>query len=75
MPIYEYVCQGCEHAFEVFVQGAKKAACPACGSGELQKQFSAFAVTGQGAGTPARPPGGACSTCGDPRGAGACALN
>ena len=74
MPIFEYVCGKCTHSFETLVQGSKVPACPSCGSRELEKQFSAFAVAGQSQRLAAREPVGACSTCGDPRGAGACSM-
>ena len=49
MPIYEYVCRGCGHAFELLVaQGGKGSACPACGSRQLDRQFSVFAAHGGG---------------------------
>ena len=44
MPIFEYVCQECNHRFEVLVQGKKIPVCPSCESPKLQKKFSAFAV-------------------------------
>ncbi|MGA1197056.1 MAG: FmdB family zinc ribbon protein [Candidatus Latescibacterota bacterium] len=46
MPIYEYRCTACDHAFETLVQGNQKPSCPCCKSKKLQKQFSAFAVNG-----------------------------
>lgn len=75
MPIFEYVCQKCERAFEALVRGSQKPACPACGDSELEKQFSAFAVAGNTASLAAREPVGPCGTCGDPRGPGSCAMN
>ncbi|MCZ6634089.1 MAG: zinc ribbon domain-containing protein [bacterium] len=73
MPIFEYVCQDCDHPFETLVQGSQQPECPACGSAKLAKQFSAFAVkAGGGSLASDFPP--ACATCGDPRGPGACQL-
>ena len=84
MPIFEYVCQACNHRFEAIVQGAKTAACPACQSTRLEQQLSVFAVGGHserlaagesfGMG-PQDEPAGACGTCGDPRGPGSCSIN
>jgi putative FmdB family regulatory protein len=78
MPIFEYICQECQHEFEALVFGRDKAACPKCQSKKLNPQLSVFAVSTTGisarggAGAPA--PTGACGSCGDPRGAGACSL-
>lgn len=73
MPIYEYKCAACDHAFEAIIQGSQKPACPHCNSKKLEKQFSAFAVNGGDNRMPV-PMGGPCGTCGDPRGPGACSL-
>jgi putative FmdB family regulatory protein len=46
MPLYEYSCRGCGRRFEVLQRvGADHSGvvCPACGSGEVAKQFSTFA--------------------------------
>ena len=74
MPIFEYICQECRHRFEVLVQGAVVPACPSCKATRLEKQFSAFGV---GAAAPWQTSGGsgACGSCGDPRGPGACSMN
>ena len=74
MPIFEYVCQNCDNAFEVLIQGQKQPTCPSCGSQNLEKQFSAFAVQADAFRTAAQEPAGPCASCGDPRGAGACSL-
>ena len=71
MPIYEYVCRACGHEFEALVFGSERAACPSCAGSELEKRFSAFAAPAAGARELPGP--GACGTCGDPRGPGACA--
>ncbi|GMV51276.1 zinc ribbon domain-containing protein [Nitrospirales bacterium NOB] len=76
MPIFEYVCQECNHRFELLVRGDTVPACPACRATVLHKQFSAFGVgaTGDWTGGSAAP-GGGCGSCGDPRGPGACSMN
>jgi putative FmdB family regulatory protein len=74
MPIFEYVCQGCNHRFEILVQGTTVPACPSCQSTALNKQFSAFGV-GATADWSSPSGGGACGSCGDPRGPGACSMN
>ena len=48
MPIFDYVCQDCDHAFELFVRGSKVPACPECGSEELEKQLSLPRVHSEG---------------------------
>jgi putative FmdB family regulatory protein len=62
MPIFEYECNGCHHAFEVLLFGSEKATCPACGGTDLAKQLSGFAVGGTAPGArpgcPAPAPGG-----------------
>lgn len=64
MPIYEYDCEDCAERFEALVYGAELPTCPACGSVNLAKLFSAFAV-GRDAPSTALPPG-----CRAPQGGG-----
>ncbi len=76
MPIFEYICQECQHEFEALVYGRDKAKCPKCESKKLSPQLSVFAVSAKGpvsSSAPAAPSGG-CGSCGDPRGPGACSL-
>ena len=40
MPLYEYVCQQCEHPFEALVFGGDVAECPQCRSRKLERQLS-----------------------------------
>lgn len=74
MPIFEYVCRECKHRFELLLQGTAQATCPKCHTTKLDKQFSAFGV---GAMESWSTDGveGACGSCGDPRGPGACSMN
>jgi putative FmdB family regulatory protein len=74
MPIFEYVCQKCQHEFESLVFGRDKAECPKCHSQKLTPQLSVFAVSAKGSLGASAPSGGACGSCGDTRGAGACSL-
>lgn len=71
MPIYEYICADCGHAFEDFVQSSsdrKTPACPKCDSHKAARQFSLFAAReGQQASSGGAMPGG-CGRCGDPNG-------
>jgi putative FmdB family regulatory protein len=40
MPMYEYVCQECQHGFETLVFGNERVECPQCKSPRLQKTLS-----------------------------------
>lgn len=79
MPVYEYACRTCDHHFEELVFGDEAIACPRCSSEALTKRPSTFGVGGDGGMADARSlegsPPGACGTCGDPRGPGACSLD
>ena len=47
MPIYEYVCSKCGHAFEKLASSSKsKPKCEKCGSAKVARQFSTFAAHG-----------------------------
>ena len=70
MPIFEYICQKCEHHFEALVYRNDKAQCPKCHSTKLAPQLSVFAVSTKSA--PSAPAAGPCGSCGDPRGQGSC---
>jgi len=73
MPIFAYACKRCGEEFEQLIQGAAQAVCPSCEGTALEKKLSSFAVAGN---APAgRELMGPCSTCGDPRGAGAGAMD
>ena len=75
MPIFEYLCEQCDHEFEALVYGSEKAECPKCHGQKLTAQLSVFAVAAKGsAGSASDSPIGGCGTCGDPRGPGACSL-
>jgi len=73
MPIFEYVCQQCDHEFEALVYGARKATCPKCQGKKLAPQLSVFAVAAKGSSRPSSATAG-CGACGDPRGPGACSM-
>jgi len=73
MPIFEYICQECDHQFEALVFGRDKAQCPKCHSKKLAPQLSVFAVSAKG-GSATSSSAGPCGSCGDPRGPGACAM-
>ena len=44
MPIFEYVCEQCDHEFEALVYGSGKPECPKCHGKKLTAQLSVFAV-------------------------------
>ncbi|MEE9201664.1 MAG: zinc ribbon domain-containing protein [Dehalococcoidia bacterium] len=45
MPIYEYRCGGCGRKVSLLVRGASTTlACPRCGSADLSRLFSTFAM-------------------------------
>jgi putative FmdB family regulatory protein len=73
MPIFEYICNECAHQFEALVYGKDKPECPKCHSKKLEPQLSVFAVSAKG-NSPTATSSGACGSCGDPRGPGACSL-
>lgn len=52
MPLYEYACSDCSHRFEILQRIGEDAdglECPECESAELEKQFSTFASSSDGA--------------------------
>ena len=73
MPIFEYICQECQHAFETLVFGRDQAKCPKCQSQKLSPQLSVFAMSSKGISAKSASTG-ACGSCGDPRGPGSCSL-
>jgi len=75
MPIFEYTCAGCSREFEAIVHAGGRASCPSCGGTRLTKRLSVFAVGGAAERNTESDSGGPCGACGDPRGAGACALD
>jgi putative FmdB family regulatory protein len=76
MPIFEYTCQDCGHAFEALVRSSTVPECPRCHSNQLEKQLSVVGKVGASAGRVAAPvAAGPCGTCGSPGGPGSCALN
>lgn len=47
MPVYQYACQDCGHAFEKqlrMMQAGEPQACPSCQSGQTRKRIGAIAV-------------------------------
>jgi len=75
MPIFEYICKECKHHFEAIVLGSQTPKCPKCDGRKLDQQLSRFAVAGEKSSASEANAGGACGSCGDPRGPGACSLD
>jgi putative FmdB family regulatory protein len=70
VPIFEYACRACGTQFETLVRNGEQPACAQCASPDLEKKLSVFFAQRAEA-----PQAAACGTCGDPRGAGSCAIN
>lgn len=69
MPMYEYRCEPCEHAFETLVRGPGDVSrCPRCKGTTLVKQFSvpaaARANSGPGGALTVSEPAGGSFGCG-----------
>lgn len=81
MPTFEYVCRDCSEQYDMFfkVREEKDAvACPACGSKNSTKKFSAFATAGSSSDSFADFGGCADGSCGipaSPCASGMCGLN
>ena len=49
MPLYDYVCSKCGHEFEVLIRpGSADPSCSECGSTELERLLTNFAVSTEG---------------------------
>jgi len=47
MPLYDYECRTCGHEFEALLRTGETAACAACGSTDLRRLLSGFAVSSE----------------------------
>jgi putative FmdB family regulatory protein len=54
MPLFEYKCRECGHPFEAFVTADRPAACPSCGSTNLNKLLSSPGMVGVASGSERR---------------------
>jgi putative FmdB family regulatory protein len=52
MPLYDFVCQECEHSFETLVRNGQSVSCPKCKSEQVQRMLP----------LPARPPSESASS-------------
>jgi putative FmdB family regulatory protein len=78
MPLYEYRCGDCRERFEQFVVDSTEVVCRGCGSPQVQKLLSVFAVGGEksrSAAAAAESAAQGCGSCGDPRGPGSCSMD
>jgi putative FmdB family regulatory protein len=68
VPIYEYTCQKCRNNFEKLVRTmsdqAPKITCPECGSANVARALSVFAVGAEGAAKSASDLPPMCGRCG-----------
>ncbi len=49
MPIYEYICEGCNEHFEkIVINKQQEISCPKCSSKKAAIQLSVFATAGSG---------------------------
>jgi putative FmdB family regulatory protein len=48
MPIYEYVCRSCAHAFELLIRNELTPTCPSCESQDLERMLSLPRVHSEG---------------------------
>jgi putative FmdB family regulatory protein len=74
MPIYEYACSDCGHAFEALVRSDTVPQCPQCQSTSLEKQLSVFATTASTSESAPMMPG-PCGSCPNAVGQGGCAMH
>jgi putative FmdB family regulatory protein len=65
MPIYEYRCGDCDRHFERYVSTTGGAAsCPACGSAQVKRMLSLFALKSDGGSVASSLPAGGGGCCG-----------
>ncbi|MFH1202384.1 MAG: zinc ribbon domain-containing protein [Candidatus Omnitrophota bacterium] len=63
MPIYEYICLGCNCKFEYLLRGSEEIACPKCGKDNLKKLLSAFSFSSKDAKGNATSSLAGCGSC------------
>lgn len=44
MPVFDFHCRGCGHAFEALVRAGREPACPGCGGRDLERRITAPAT-------------------------------
>jgi len=50
MPLFDFRCKRCGAEFEALVLGGDQPSCPECGTSDLEKLMSTFAVGGKSGG-------------------------
>ncbi|OPX18275.1 hypothetical protein BXT86_02140 [candidate division WOR-3 bacterium 4484_100] len=65
MPTYEFVCNDCDHKFEVFTTISKrdKVQCPKCKGTNISRIFTAVQIKGGGGSTCATCNAASCTSC------------
>ncbi|MHB1390729.1 MAG: FmdB family zinc ribbon protein [Thermoleophilia bacterium] len=67
MPIYEYCCRSCHHAFEELVSASAadngSVACPECDSRKVERMLSSFSFKSAGGGGAASMGKSNCGSC------------
>jgi putative FmdB family regulatory protein len=63
MPLRDFVCRDCGHAFEALVMGKDQPVCPQCNSKALDRQISTFVGRTGGKDASGSSGGGKCSGC------------
>ena len=66
MPLYEFTCDKCGRLFEELIRSMterRRPKCPRCGSPNVRKRFSTFAMSGTTRGKGAAGGGDGCATC------------
>ncbi len=48
MPVFDYTCRACAHAFEQLVRGSDTPTCPSCASTDVEKLLSLPALKTSG---------------------------
>ena len=63
MPIYEFICNACATPFEELIRNGTKPVCPSCGTGDVRRLLSSFAVHSSSPGMGGQGASKNCSSC------------
>lgn len=66
MPLYEFICNKCQHQFEALIRKSadeQELVCPKCDCKKVTKTFSTFATGGREKGPRGAPATSACGSC------------
>ncbi len=74
MPIYEYVCKKCGKKFEALIRSSNERVVCECGSSDLERVMSTFAVSGGEASNTGSCSDGTCGLPPSPCSSGMCGL-